>query len=78
MFKDVEDKDVVWLSTIHKRKGGQADIIFILNDTLRYNGISEENVNYVGITRCQKELYFVSKGDLSVIEERHQSKNVIV
>jgi len=75
MFKDVEDKDVVWLSTVHKRKGAEQNIVFILNDTLRYSGISEENVNYVAITRAKQELYFVSKGDLSVLKDSHQSKS---
>jgi superfamily I DNA/RNA helicase len=61
MFKDTEDNKVVWLSTIHKRKGAETDVVFILNDTLRYSSIAEENCNYVAITRCKKELYFVSK-----------------
>jgi ATP-dependent DNA helicase UvrD/PcrA len=63
MFKDVEDKDVVWLSSIHKRKGGEADIVFILKDTLRYGNVSEENINYVSLSRTKKELYFVSKSN---------------
>lgn len=61
MFKDVEDNKVVWLSSIHKRKGAEAKVVFILNDTLRYSSISEENINYVAITRAKEKLYFVSK-----------------
>lgn len=61
MFKDSNDQDVVWLSTVHKRKGAQANDVFILADTLRHDSISENNINYVAITRTQRELYFVSK-----------------
>lgn len=61
MFKDTEDNKVVWLSSIHKRKGAETDVVFVLNDTLRYGSISEENINYVAISRSKRELYFVSK-----------------
>lgn len=68
MFKDVEDNQVVWLSSIHKRKGAEQQVVFILNDTLRYGSIAEANVNYVAITRSQRELYFVHK-DKSLYQE---------
>ena len=69
MFKDVEDKDVVWLSSIHKRKGSEANIVFILKDTLRYGNVSEENINYVSISRAKQELYFVSKANTPLSEQ---------
>lgn len=65
MFKDSNDQDVVWLSTVHKRKGAETNIVFILADTLRYNDLSENNINYVALTRCKEELYFVSKNNIN-------------
>jgi DNA helicase-2/ATP-dependent DNA helicase PcrA len=65
MFKDTDEKDIVWLSSIHKMKGDQANVIFILADTLRYGSVSENNINYVSLSRAQRELYFVSKKNIS-------------
>jgi DNA helicase-2/ATP-dependent DNA helicase PcrA len=58
---DSEDKkSIVWLSSIHRSKGLEADRVFLLMNTLRKDGTqSELNVEYVAKTRSRDTLFLV-------------------
>ncbi|MCZ2224430.1 MAG: ATP-binding domain-containing protein [Chitinophagales bacterium] len=60
LFIDVDDKDKVILSTIHKAKGLEANNVFIISSTLR-KGVNQEenNLVYVAITRSKENLFFI-------------------
>lgn len=58
----------VWLSSIHRAKGLEADRVFVLKpDKMRlswkgmlaWQAEQEANLEYVGLTRAKKDLYFV-------------------
>lgn len=58
----------VWLSSIHRAKGLEADRVFVLRPDkmeLSWKGMlpwqaeQEQNLRYVGLTRGKKDLYFV-------------------
>lgn len=58
----------VWLSSIHRAKGLEADRVFVLRPdkmALTWKGMlpwqaeQEQNLRYVGLTRAKKDLYFV-------------------
>lgn len=58
----------VWLSSIHRSKGLEADRVFVLKpDKMRlswkgqlaWQAEQEANLEYVGLTRAKKDLYFV-------------------
>lgn len=65
-----EDKDAaVWLSSIHRAKGLEADRVFVLKpdkmaltwkNQLPWQVEQEQNLRYVGLTRAKKALYFVN------------------
>jgi DNA helicase II / ATP-dependent DNA helicase PcrA len=61
MFSDDEnEKTIVWLSSIHKFKGGEADTVYVLANTLkRGKNTEEDNLAYVSWTRAKKTLYLV-------------------
>lgn len=59
LFVDVEEEDIVLLSTIHSFKGGERDDVFILKNTLMYSSLEEENIVYVAYTRTKKNLYLI-------------------
>lgn len=61
LFKDNEEKSIVLFSSIHKIKGKEADIVFILMDTLRDSNEEELNIKYVSFTRSKSKLYLVRK-----------------
>jgi DNA helicase-2/ATP-dependent DNA helicase PcrA len=63
LFNDVADNAKVILSTTHKAKGLERDRVFVLVGTYRKSGAGgeEDNLWYVAITRCKKELYLVIK-----------------
>lgn len=60
--------DAVVLSTIHRAKGMEADRVFILDSWLMpskyarkpWQRIQERNLQYVGITRAKKSLFYVN------------------
>jgi superfamily I DNA/RNA helicase len=55
---------MITCSSVHKAKGLEAEKVFVLEDTLRYHSLEEENIVYVAITRAKQHLIFVSdKGD---------------
>jgi DNA helicase-2/ATP-dependent DNA helicase PcrA len=60
----------VWLSSIHRAKGLEADRVFVLDPdkmALSYPGMrpwqaeQEQNLRYVGLTRAKSDLYFVQE-----------------
>ena len=61
LFKDNDEKRIVLCSSVHKNKGKESDIVFVLADTLREFSQEEKNICYISITRSKKELYFVHK-----------------
>lgn len=62
------EKDCITLCTIHKSKGLEADIVYILNEDLIPSKfassdeqlIQEENLRYVARTRAKNELYYLN------------------
>ena len=62
MFSDdgEDKKNIVYLSSIHKFKGAEADTIYLLANTLkRGKDISEDNLVYVAWTRSKNTLVLV-------------------
>lgn len=65
----VDKKNAIMLCTIHKSKGLEADIVYILNENLipsRFANSTEQlrqekNLKYVARTRAKKELYFLKQ-----------------
>lgn len=47
-------------STVHKAKGLEADSVYVLSDTFKFNGPEEDNVRYVAITRAKRRLAWVA------------------
>lgn len=68
LLKVKEDVDTITLCTIHKSKGLEADIVYILNENLIPSKFSvspsqleqEENLRYVARTRAKKEMYYLN------------------
>jgi superfamily I DNA/RNA helicase len=62
LFTDVEDSDLVLLSSIHKAKGLEADTVYVLQETLYRRGpsIEEDNCSYVATTRAKTHLKLVT------------------
>lgn len=59
LFSDVDDNNKIILSTTHRAKGLERDIVFMLTSTYRYTDQEEKNLQYVAITRSKDKLYFV-------------------
>lgn len=59
LFSDVEDKNVITLSSTHKFKGLEADRVWLLMDTYRNDTAEERNIMYVAITRAKSALFLV-------------------
>lgn len=67
IFKN-DDEDAIILCTIHKSKGLQADIVYILNENLIPSKFAksekqmkqEINLKYVARTRAKEELYYLN------------------
>lgn len=68
LFNSKEDPDSITLCTIHKSKGLEADIVYILNENLIPSKFAvspsqleqEENLRYVARTRAKKEMYYLN------------------
>tara|TARA_R110000796_G_scaffold118353_2_gene231944 strand:- start:3034 stop:4527 length:1494 start_codon:yes stop_codon:yes gene_type:complete len=64
----VSKKDAIMLCTIHKSKGLESDVVYILNENLIPSKFAkspeqlrqEENLRYVARTRAKKEMYFLN------------------
>lgn len=66
LFNDIDDAGKVIFSTTHKAKGLERNRVFVLVGTYRKGaGEEENNLWYVAVTRCKKELYLVKKGILT-------------
>lgn len=67
LFAEPEDESVITLCTIHKSKGLEADVVYILNEFLIPSKFAkssmqleqEMNLKYVARTRAKKELYYL-------------------
>lgn len=63
----IDKKDAIMLCTIHKSKGLEAEVVYILNESLIPSKFAksteqlkqEQNLKYVARTRAKKELYFL-------------------
>lgn len=86
-FKDLfkGDRDDIILCTIHKSKGLEADIVYILNENLipskfarsEQQLIQEQNLKYVARTRAKRQMYFLNFNKPSENEiERKNSSNM--
>ena len=51
-----QEKDVIWVSTIHKAKGREFDNVFMLLDEAELTSEDEKRKIYVGITRARNRL----------------------
>lgn len=60
LFEDTDENDRIILSTVHKAKGLERDVVFVLWGTFRGGNREERNVRYVSITRSKRELYYVT------------------
>lgn len=68
MFAETDDIDAITLCTIHKSKGLEADVVYILNEFLIPSKFAkspmqleqETNLKYVARTRAKKELYYLT------------------
>ena len=84
IFKEGKDEGVC-LSTIHKAKGLESDNIFILAKSLmpsryarqEWEIKSEENLEYVAITRAKKTLQYISELDFRVDRGWEFEKNLL-
>lgn len=68
MFKNIDDTSAITLCTIHKSKGLEADVVYILNEFLIPSKFAkspvqleqETNLKYVARTRAKEELYYLN------------------
>lgn len=61
LFVDVDDTDKIVLSTTHRVKGQERDIVYMLVGTFFEQNELGDHLRYVSITRARKELYYVTK-----------------
>lgn len=63
LFADKDDSSRIVLSSTHKAKGMERDVVWMLESTYcRRPGMEEQNLFYVGVTRARKTLHMV-QGD---------------
>jgi len=60
LFEDTDEHGKIVLSSIHRAKGLERDVVFILKSTLRTFSQEERNVYYVGISRAKQSLFYVT------------------
>jgi len=68
MFEESSDPEAITLCTIHKSKGLEADVVYILNENLIPSKFAkspsqleqEQNLKYVARTRAKEELYYLN------------------
>lgn len=64
----IDKEDAIMLCTIHKSKGLEADVVYILNENLIPSKFAknpeqlrqEQNLKYVARTRAKEEMYFLN------------------
>lgn len=61
LFIDKDDAKKIILSTVHRAKGLEREVVYLLDWTFKYFNQEEKNIRYVSITRSKKELYYVKK-----------------
>lgn len=71
LFNDTDEKNIIWLSTVHRSKGLETDEVFILRWTFKVwfdqdmslleKPFEEGNIAYVAATRVKKKLILVRK-----------------
>lgn len=61
LFTDVPKSRQVVCSTVHRAKGGERDVVYVLAKTFRHNGFEEENLWYVAITRAKEQLLIITE-----------------
>jgi DNA helicase-2/ATP-dependent DNA helicase PcrA len=79
MFKSIDDSTAITLCTIHKSKGLEANIVYILNEFLIPSKFAkspmqleqERNLKYVARTRAKEELYY-----LNIKNEKDESEEI--
>ena len=84
IFMDGGD-DAVCLSTIHKSKGLEADNVYILAKSLmpsmyahqEWEKISEENLEYVAITRAKKTLQYIDENKFKIDRSNKHEKEIL-
>ncbi len=59
LFNDVDDSKKIVLGSIHRSKGMERDVVYVLASTLRDSNQEEKNIRYVGYTRSKRDLYLV-------------------
>ncbi len=67
LFSDT--KAAIWLSTIHRAKGLEANRVFFLNPSqvphpkavMDWEKVQEMNCKYVALTRAKQTLFFVKE-----------------
>ena len=78
MFKTIDDSEAITLCTIHKSKGLEADVVYILNEFLIPSKFAkslvqleqEQNLKYVARTRAKEEMYYLNiTGEKDELEE---------
>lgn len=60
LFDDHDDADVIMCSSIHKSKGLERKVVYLLNSSFFGGSKEEQHVRYVGITRSMDTLYLVN------------------
>jgi len=87
-----DDKYKIQLSTIHKYKGGESDIIILINTIFndKLETLEDKNVMNVAITRAKEKLHIVSsfprknitskfiKGSYTLINKQSSSKKLYI
>jgi superfamily I DNA/RNA helicase len=61
LFQDGDVKKIILASSIHKYKGKENDVVFVLHDTLRSHNEEELNIAYISFSRAKTHLYLVKK-----------------
>lgn len=59
LFEDTDDHGRIVLSSTHRAKGFERDVVYMLLGTYRMTNQEEKNIKYVAITRSARELYYV-------------------
>ena len=60
LFEDTDEHGKIVLSTVHKAKGLERDVVYMLMPTFKLHTQEERNIRYVAITRSASELYYVT------------------
>jgi len=74
LFEDGDDTNRIILSTVHRAKGLQRDVVFVLSGTFWGGNQEERNVKYVACTRSADSLYFVTGGNYGLKKTKKRAK----